>query len=232
MNILQEDRFLLFCEKPVGIPSQPAPGVPEDMTSLLGQYRAAKGEPAQVFAVHRLDRGVGGLMVYAKDAKTAGKLSALIQQRQFTKEYLAVLHGIPPEEQGTLRDLLFRDAAKNKTYVVQRERRGVREAVLEYRLLGTAGSGDGVLSLVRVHLLTGRTYQVRVQFASRGLPLLGNGKYGARDSVPEIALWSTRIAFEHPVTGKPLDCTLPAPCAFPWNEFTSNAGLGGTDYGV
>ena len=122
MNILWEDRFLILAEKPVGTLSQPAPGEGGDMLSLLAKARAEKGEAAVVYPVHRLDRGVGGVMVFAKDSKTAGKLSALFQQNTLCKEYRAVVHGIPEAPEGTFRDLLFRDAGRGKTFVVQRRR--------------------------------------------------------------------------------------------------------------
>ena len=131
-----------------------------------------------------------------------------------TKEYLAVLRGTPAQDEATLTDLLFRDAAHNKSYVVKRMRKGVRQASLSYTVQGEA---DG-LTLVRVQLHTGRTHQIRVQFSSRGLPLLGDIRYGSKaDCSP--ALWSTRLALTHPVTGKPIDVSCPPPDAWPWNLF-------------
>ncbi len=219
MQILYEDNALLLAEKPVGVLSEGAPEGGSDMVSLLTSRRRERGEPAEVFPVHRLDRGVGGLMVFAKDKKTAGRLSAMMGDRTLQKDYYAVVHGIPAEPEGTLRDLLFRDAARNKTYVVKRERRGVREARLTYRLLETVSHEGEPLSLLRVRLGTGRTHQVRVQFASRRLPLWGDGKYGAKDNGKALALFSCRLAFPHPVTGKPCEAELLPPSLFPWELF-------------
>ena len=131
------------------------------------------------------------------------------------KEYLAVLRGHPPEKEGELIDLLFRDAAKNKSYVVKRMRKGVREAKLSYRTLAETDK----LTLVRVRLFTGRTHQIRVQFSSRGLPLLGDIRYGSKDANCSTALWSYRLALTHPITGERIDVTQPPPEQYPWNLF-------------
>lgn len=219
MNIIWEDSGIIMCEKPVGALSQPGPDGGESMLSLLAEYRRGRGEPEYIAPIHRLDRGVGGLMVFAKDKKMAAGLSQLIQQHQFIKEYRAVVHGIPPEPQGEMTDLLFRDTARNKTFVVQRERRGVREAKLDYTLLATAEEEGSPLSLVQVRLYTGRTHQVRVQFASRRMPLVGDGKYGGRDNGVPLALWSYRLSFCHPKTGALIDEMLPPPATTPWNLF-------------
>lgn len=219
MHILYEDNALLLVEKPVGVLSEGAPEGGSDMVGLLAACRKAQGEPAEIFPVHRLDRGVGGLMVFAKNKKTAGRLSAMMGDHALQKEYYAVVHGIPSEPEGEFRDLLFRDAARNKTYVVKRERRGVREARLTYRLLETVSHEGKLLSLLRVRLGTGRTHQVRVQFASRQLPLWGDRKYGARDNGRALALFSCRLAFPHPVTGKPCEAELLPPFLFPWELF-------------
>ncbi len=211
MNILYEDRELLVCEKPAGVVSE-AGGMPE----LLQE---ATGCP-EIRCVHRLDRETGGLMVYAKTGKAAAALSAAIAAGQLRKGYLAVVQG-QPEEGGTLRDLLYRDAAKNKSYVVKRMRRGVREAELRYRRLETR---EG-LSLVRVELVTGRSHQIRVQFASRGMPLAGDGKYGSVFREAKLALWSACLSFPHPVTGEPIARTLPPPGIWPWTLFDLSAAL-------
>ena len=147
-----------------------------------------------------------------------GKLPAAVAERRVTKEYLAVLRGRPAEDAATLTDLLFRDAAKNKSYVVKRMRKGVREASLEYVTLGSTEE----LTLVRVRLHTGRTHQIRVQFSSRGLPLLGDIRYGSKAPCT-TALWSYRMAFTHPVTGKVVDVTCPPPDAWPWTLFPLKA---------
>ena len=209
LRILWQDESLACCEKPAGILSE---------GELPALVREACGCPA-AFLVHRLDRDVGGAMVTAKTQKAAAALSAQIQNGQFQKEYLAVVCGCPKEPDGTLRDLLFHDAKKNKTFVVRRERKGVREAVLSYRVLAhTADAPFGEASLVCIRLETGRTHQIRVQFASRQLPLAGDRRYGGR-GICGIALWSRRISFLHPVTGESLEITAPPPDQFPWNLF-------------
>ena len=135
-------------------------------------------------------------------------------EHRVTKEYLAVLRGHPAEASATLTDLLFRDTAKNKSYVVKRMRKGVREASLDYTTLGRTEE----LTLVRVRLHTGRTHQIRVQFSSRGLPLLGDIRYGSKAPCT-TALWSYHMAFTHPVTGQPVDVTCPPPASWPWTLF-------------
>ena len=203
-EIIYEDRDIIICLKLPGLDSQ------KDMCSLLEQQLGG-----EVFCVHRLDREVGGLMAYARSSSAAAALSAAISGQRFYKEYLAVTGGCPEEPEGFMRDLLFKDASKNKSYVVKRMRRGVRQAELEYKLL--VRSGDSCLFKIKLH--TGRSHQIRVQFASRGLPLLGDTKYGSKERSCSIALWSCRLAFPHPVNGKSLEfCALPEP-VFPWEEF-------------
>ena len=131
-----------------------------------------------------------------------------------------MVHGTPTEISGRFTDLLFKDARKNKSFVVQRMRRGVKQAILDYRVLDAdAETPWGRCSLVRVSLVTGRSHQIRVQFASRGMPLVGDGKYGGSDNGAEIALYSVRIAFTHPITGKTVDVSLPMPDGAPWDSF-------------
>ena len=214
IEIFYIDRDLILCRKPRGVLSQ-SDGK-ESMVSLLAAQLSAAEEKSDVFPVHRLDQGVGGVMVFARSAAMAGKLTALVAERSFEKEYLAVLRGHPAEEEAVLKDLLFKDSAKNKSFVVQRMRRGVKEASLEYRVLGKTKDH----ALVRVKLHTGRTHQIRVQFSSRRLPLLGDGKYGGGDNHCDIALFACRLAFRHPRTGKEVSAfALPEESAYPWNEF-------------
>ena len=153
-------------------------------------------------------------MLFSRRRDVTGKLTAAVAEHRVTKEYLAVLRGTPAQDEATLTDLLFRDAAHNKSYVVKRMRKGVREASLSYTVQGKA---DG-LTLVRVQLHTGRTHQIRVQFAARKHPLSGDGKYGSRVK-GDIALQSCGLQFRHPDTGKPLQFSLPLPDAAPWKEF-------------
>lgn len=195
MEILFEDAHIIVCIKPASLSSESTPdqkGFADLLASQNGGY---------IGVVHRLDLGVGGVMVYAKTKEAAARLSRDVQEHRFEKEYLAVIHGIPDAPSAILRDLLFHDRRLNKSFAVTRERAGVKEAILDYTLLNSAESEFGTLSLVRVKLHTGRTHQIRVQFASRKHPLVGDGKYGARDRAP-IALFSTRLAFSHPKTGE------------------------------
>ena len=213
VHILYEDRYLVLCVKPVGVLSEDsADGA--CMPALLRQHYRAQGKPDYIATVHRLDKAVGGVMLFSHRREITGKLTAAIAEHRVTKEYLAVLRGTPEKDSDTLTDLLFRDAAHNKSYVVKRMRKGVREASLDYTVLGRA---DG-LTLVRVRLHTGRTHQIRVQFSSRGLPLLGDIRYGSKAPCSP-ALWSHRLALTHPVTGKPIDVTCPPPDSWPWSLF-------------
>ncbi len=214
IKILYEDKNITVCVKPPLILSQQDEKGSADMVSLLSAQTKVQHK-----CVHRLDFGVGGTMVYAKNDVAASKLSAAIQNRSFEKEYLAVIYGIPQEKSGTYKDLLFKDSKKNKSYVVDRVRKGVKEASLEYRLLDTKETEKGPLSLVWIKLHTGRTHQIRVQFASRKTPLLGDGKYGSRTNEKVTALWSYRTTFPHPLTQKNLSFESLPDNHFPWNLF-------------
>ena len=206
MNILYEDRSLILCEKPAGVLSEEG-GMPELLRDALGTQ--------EIYCVHRLDRETGGLMVYAKTKQAAAALSRTIADGGLQKEYLAVAEGETPVN-GTLRDLLYRDAAKNKSYVVKRMRRGVREAELRYERLAFRGG----MSLLRVRLKTGRSHQIRVQFASRGFPLVGDKKYGSTVRDAGLALWSTKLSLPHPGSGETLCRELPPPESWPWTLFS------------
>ena len=215
VHILYEDRYLVLCVKPVGVLSEDSE-TGACMPALLRQHYQALGQPDYIATVHRLDKVVGGVMLFSRRREVTGKLTAAVAERRITKEYLAVLRGHPQENAATLTDLLFRDASRNKSYVVKRMRKGVREASLEYVTLGRTEE----LTLVQVRLHTGRTHQIRVQFASRGLPLSGDRKYGASDAPWPIALWSYRLSFVHPQTGADMTFSCPPPAAEPWTRFT------------
>lgn len=205
------DDDILVCVKPARVLSTDEPGGLPDL------LREALGNPdADIRTVHRLDRVVSGLMVLARNPAAASELSRQIREGEFEKEYMAVVHGHPQKESDTLRDLLGRDKARKMTYVASAPGKGIQEAVLEYRTLGSAQGR----SKLRIKLHTGRTHQIRVQFASRGLPLVGERKYAILEDPCEIALWSCELGFTHPKTGEKMDFFLEPPASYPWSIFT------------
>ena len=213
IKILYKDEILVVAVKPAGVLSQPDRTGEDSMISLL---KAQLGR--EVFPVHRLDRAVGGLMIFAMTKAAAGKLSAIVTSDAFEKEYLAIIHGVPAEEKGELLDFLLHDSRKNLTSVVPSSHKDAKEARLAYHLLSKDMEGE--FSLVRVRLYTGRTHQIRVQFASRSMPLAGDGKYGARDRMG-LALWSARLSFRHPVRKKTMTFeALPDGSVAPWDRFS------------
>ena len=209
MELIYVDEDILVCLKPARVLSTDEPGGVPDLA------REALGDPkADVRTVHRLDRVVSGLTVLARNGKAASELSRQIRDNEFEKEYMAVVHGMPDTQTGTLRDLLGRDKARKMTFVASEPAKGVQEAVLDYSLLNTAEN----MSRVRIRLHTGRTHQIRVQFASRNLPLVGERKYSELDDPCEIALWSYRLAFTHPRTGERMEFSHQPPEVYPWKE--------------
>lgn len=180
MEILFSDRDIVLCVKPVGLDSEIQ--MPAALKETLG---------GEIYPVHRLDKNVGGVMVFARTQAAAASLSKTIQEGKLIKEYVALVHGTPPES-GDWEDLLWKDSRKNKVFVVKRMRGGVKKARLEFTRLTS-----GEESLVRVRLHTGRSHQIRVQFASRGYPLVGDHKYGARDNAPAPMLFSCKLTFPH-----------------------------------
>jgi len=179
MEILYTDTGIVVCVKPVGMDSE------HEVPAALG---------GEIYPIHRLDKNVGGVMVYAKTKAAAAALSKAVQEGTMVKEYVATVHGCPPEE-GDWGDLLWKDSSKNKVFVVKRERKGVKKARLEFKRLT-----EGETSLVRIRLHTGRSHQIRVQFSSRGFPLVGDHKYGSRDEKTEPMLFSCCLTF--PYKGK------------------------------
>ena len=178
MDILYSDRDLAVCIKPVGLDSEAE--VPAELKKALG---------GEIFPIHRLDKNVGGVMVFARTKQAAATLSKAVQEGQMIKEYVAMVHGTPPET-GDWEDFLFKDSRKNKVFAVKKERKGVKYARLEFNRLTS-----GETSLVHIRLHTGRSHQIRVQFSSRGFPLVGDHKYGSRDERLEPMLFSCRITF-------------------------------------
>ena len=210
MNILHEDNQIIVLEKPVGVSSEEAQGE-KNVPALLRAHWGKEG--AYVGVIHRLDTGVGGVMVYAKTPHAAAELSRQVQERMFEKEYRCVCAGIPEPAEGEMRDFLFKDSKKGKVFPVKGARKGAKEAVLEYSVIQTGTLDDAEhtrVSLCRVILHTGRTHQVRVQFASRKHPLLGDGKYGSRVK-GNIHLQCARIAFAHPKTKQRMEFSVEKP---------------------
>ena len=184
------------------------------MIALLNAHFEENGEKATTYPVHRLDRETSGIMVYAKTSFAAAALSKQAEQNKIKKRYYSVIQGCPSEKSGVLKDLLFRDKQKNKTYVVSRMRKGVRDASLEYSVIGE----NRGLSLLDILLHTGRTHQIRVQFASRKMPLVGDGRYGGGSG--KLALFAHTLEFTHPKNGENLSFSAkPDFEEFPWNEF-------------
>ncbi len=215
MEILFEDKHLIIVKKPVGMLSEGNDGVEGEIIRYL---KKDKNDYAGL--INRLDRNVSGLIMLAKTKEAAKRISSMVSQNNIKKQYLAVIHSTPEEKSGTMCDILFKDSKQNKSYVVKSLRKGAKEAELEYSLLGTKSTGKGDISLVKVLLKTGRTHQIRVQFSSRKMPLLGDGKYGSRDNKCTIALYSHKMTFDHPFTGKLIQVeSYPDKNEYPWNEF-------------
>ena len=208
MEILHLDPDIVVCVKPARVLSTDEPGgLPELVREALGNPKA------DIRTVHRLDQVVSGVMVLARNAASASELSRQIRENLFQKEYLAVIHGRPEKMRDTFVDLLYRDKARKMTMVAEEPGKGVQEAVLDYEVL----SSNDSYSKVRVLLRTGRTHQIRVQFASRGMPLVGERKYAQIDDPCEIALWSHKIGFTHPKTGMWMELSKEPPKVFPWS---------------
>lgn len=189
------------------------------MTSLLKQYLKARGENEDIFVLHRLDRATGGVMIYARNQKSAAELSRLIAEKDgFEKHYLTVVSGVPSEKCGNMTDYLYKDSAQKKSFVVKSERRGAKLASLDYELRSTAEIDGKTLSLVAIKLNTGRFHQIRAQFSSRSMSVFGDGKYGSREKAPHFALWANKIAFTY--RGKKYEFEkAPDMDALPWNYF-------------
>ena len=216
MKVLYQDDSIAVALKPSGVLSQ---GDSRERENMIDLFKKEGIEP--LYPVHRLDRETAGVMVFAKTEKAAAALSRAIAEKQFHKTYFAVTSSALPEDEGVMEDLLFHDVRKNKVFPVKRPRGGVRKALLSYKALF-----KGDLSLYEVRPETGRTHQIRVQFASRRCPLLGDRKYGGKpyslfDPAEEegLALFAAALSFPHPETGKLVSFSLPLPDSFPWRFF-------------
>ncbi len=236
INIIYEDNHLLVVEKPRNILVQADVTGDADLLSILkNDLKERYGKPGAVYLglVHRLDRPVGGTMVFAKTSKAASRLSAQIRSREMTKTYLAVIHGAPETAEGVLCDFLAKDRERNLVKTVDSEEAG-KEAVLEYVNLKSAAIpnsslgklGSGILSLVKIKLITGRAHQIRVQFASRGCPLWGDSKYGIKnEGKGEIALWSYGLKLSHPTKKDEMEFMSIPESIYPWSLFSDSIEL-------
>ena len=215
LNIIYEDNHLIVVEKPAGIPVQADSSNDIDMLTILKEYRKIKEKKsgdAFIGLVHRLDRPVSGIMVFAKTSKAASRLSDQIRQNIFHKTYCTVVNGILPS-QGTFEDYLLKDTNKNISYTTTKNKG--KFAKLEYQVLETKNN----LSLVKINLITGRSHQIRVQFSSRNHPLVGDSKYGSNKNNIDIALFAKSIVFYHPTTKEKLTFDVSLPSKYPFNLF-------------
>lgn len=222
-EILYEDNHLLGIVKPVNIPVQEDATGDDDLLNLLKEdVKIRFGKPGNVFMglVHRLDRPVGGAMIFAKTSKAASRLSESVRTHSFHKVYLTVVHGKPPASQGRLLNTLLKDAKSNTVSIVRKGTPGGKEAILDYTVLGSA---EGY-SLLKIDLLTGRSHQIRVQLSGIGCPLYGDQKYGAAVNKPgqQIALWSALVGLPHPVTKEEIELISLPPQIHPWNLWSQH----------
>ena len=217
IEIISKTRDYVIIYKPVGIPSQSDPSGDTDAMTACSNLLVQQGESGELYLIHRLDRVVGGLLVFARNKKSAAYLSAAVAERRLTKEYYAVVDGRC--DSGTMRDYLYKDAALGKAFVTDRKRAGVKEAELDYTALDVVSIDGRELSLVKVSLKTGRFHQIRAQFASRKMPLIGDKKYGSRDfGAKTPALFAFHIGFE--INKEMLHFVrLPDMTEYPWSIF-------------
>lgn len=220
VKVIYEDNHLLVVEKPVNILSQGDDTNDKDMVNLLKQYVKEKyNKPGNVYIglVHRLDRPVGGAMVFAKTSKAASRLSEQVRNKSFKKTYRAVIHGTMNKEEDVLKDYLYKNKKTNMVSVVNKNHEEAKNAELSYE---TLSKKEG-LSLVEIDLKTGRSHQIRVQFASRKHPLFGDQRYGQHINKvgQQISLWSHKIEIIHPTTKEEMEFVCEPPQEYPWNLF-------------
>jgi 23S rRNA pseudouridine1911/1915/1917 synthase len=230
--ILFEDNHILVVVKPPNMPSQEDESKdPDLLSSLKAMIKAKYGKPGNVYLglVHRLDRPVGGVMLFAKTSKAASRLSDAVRTRTIHKTYTAVVRGVPKPSQATLKHFLLKDERTNTVSVVEAAGSpSAKEAILDYEVLES--SENGKLSLVRIRLHTGRPHQIRVQLAAIGCPLFGDQRYGYAVNKPgqQIALWATHLSLQHPTLKEPMSFSSAPPASEPWTRWTASP-LGGLD---
>ncbi len=217
IEIIKKSKDYVIIYKPSGIPSQSDPTGDKDAMTICSEMLRVAGEPDTLYLIHRLDRVVGGLIVFARNKRAAAELSSLVADRRLSKEYFAVVDG--RAEGGIMRDYLYKDAALGKAFVTDRKRAGVKEAELEYSVIDTVSQDERDISLVKISLRTGRFHQIRAQFASRKMPLIGDKKYGSRDFLAKApALFAASLDFD--LFGRSVSASrLPDITAYPWSLF-------------
>ena len=222
-QIIHKTKNFVIINKPAGVPTQSDTTGDEDAMTMTSRMLSSQGEPSDLWLVHRLDRVVSGLVVFARSKAFAAALSELVGGRGMEKEYLAVVEGRALG--GVMRDLLYKDSKKGKAFVVDTERRGAKKAELEYTPLAFIETERGIRTLVRIRLHTGRFHQIRAQFATRGMSLVGDGKYGSHDNKAKMpALFASRLAFT--VKDEKIDVALlPDISAYPWSLFKKESYL-------
>lgn len=217
MEILYINKDLVAVKKPPMMPSQPDPSGDPDLMSVLRGALREQGERDELYLIHRLDRTVGGVLVFARNKAAAARINAALIRGELKKEYIAVIDG-HIEGAGSLEDYLVKDAKTSRAHAVPKERKGAKLARLHYEAIAHAGDGGRELSLVRVRLETGRFHQIRIQFSSRHTPILGDGKYGSRTNKCRIALFAHRLCFPE-MSAEREACALPDITRYPWNLF-------------
>ena len=218
VEIKYKSKSIIVVCKPAGIPSQPDPSGDKDAMTLCAEALSALGESTELYPINRLDRVVGGLIVFARNKRSAAELSSIVSGADMLKEYIAVVSGKP--EGGRYTDYLYKDARLSKAFRVDRKRQGVKEAILDCTPIETVSLDSGDITLVRVRLYTGRYHQIRCQLSSRGYPIVGDGKYGSRDKGARCpALFADRLCFE--TSGERVDATAsPDLGEYPWSLFS------------
>lgn len=217
IEIINKTKDYVVIYKPANLPSQSDPSGDRDAMSLCSDMLREMGESDSLYLIHRLDRVVGGLIVFARNKKSAAILSSLVAEHRITKEYFAVVEG--RADGGIMRDYLYKDAALGKAFVTDRKRSGVKSAELEYSTLDTVNIDGREISLVKIRLLTGRFHQIRAQFSSRKMPLIGDKKYGSRDFKAKMpSLFATGLSFEFGGEERSFE-KIPDITRYPWSLF-------------